>query len=86
MCGRYSQTANHEKLSMRFDLASPVILRPKDEERWLDPGLADAAKLATLLRPYPAGDMEAYAVSTRVNSPRNDGPECIDALNSGSRV
>lgn len=55
----------------------PVILRPEDEEKWLDPGPMDAAKLTPLLNPYPAEEMETYDVSPLVNSPRNDTPECI---------
>lgn len=55
----------------------PVILRPEDEEKWLDIGSSDTAKLIPLLGPYPAEEMETYAVSTLVNSPRNDTPACI---------
>ena len=55
----------------------PVILRPEDEDRWLDPGPTDTAKLAPLLKPYLTEEMEAYDVSTRVNSPKNDDPVCI---------
>lgn len=57
----------------------PVILRPKDEEMWLTSGPVEAAKLAHLLKPYPADEMEAYDVSQLVNSPRNDTLECIAA-------
>ena len=32
------------------------------------------------LKPYPSGEMEAYPVSTKVNKPTNDGPECIEPL------
>lgn len=55
----------------------PVILRQSDEGKWLDPSAADAAKLTLLLAQYPAEAMESYDVSTLVNSPRNDVPECI---------
>ncbi len=44
--------------------------------RWLDPA-ADAGELQALLGPFPADQMEAYAVSPLVNSPRNDAPDCI---------
>ena len=54
----------------------PVILPKTARERWLDPSV-DVAELQTLLTPFPADQMEAYAVSTLVNSPRNDAPECI---------
>lgn len=55
----------------------PVILPPGERERWLDPD-ADPRTLAPLLQPYPRDDLEAYRVSTLVNSPRNDRPECIE--------
>jgi len=31
-----------------------------------------------LLKPYPADEMTAYPVSTRVNDVKNDGPELIE--------
>lgn len=55
----------------------PVILRQMDENMWLDPELVEFDKLIPLLRPYPTDLMEAYEVSTIVNSPKNDVPECI---------
>ncbi len=55
----------------------PVILRPEHEAAWLDPARADAAELSALLDPVPAEALSAHAVSTRVNSPRNDGPALI---------
>ncbi len=38
---------------------------------------ADTVELQALLTPFPAEQMEAYPVSTLVNSPRNDLAECI---------
>ncbi len=55
----------------------PVILKEEDESAWLDPELTDFDKLLPLLKPYPSDRMEAYEVSTIVNSPKNDVPECI---------
>lgn len=40
----------------------PVILRPRDEARWLDPGLTTDA-LAALLAPFPADAMAATDVN-----------------------
>jgi putative SOS response-associated peptidase YedK len=54
-----------------------VILDPSDFERWLDPEAADGR---ALLLPCPADWLEAYEVSSRVNSPANDDPECITPL------
>lgn len=58
----------------------PVILPPETHAAWLDPERRDPAHLAPLLRPYPAEAMEAWRVSRRVNSPRNDGPDLIDRV------
>jgi putative SOS response-associated peptidase YedK len=55
----------------------PVILHPDDYARWLDPGAGDPARL---LRPYPAAEMTAHPVSRRVNSPANDDPACVEAI------
>ena len=57
----------------------PVILPGEARERWLDRN-ADAASLRELLVPLPSAEMDAYPVSTFVNSPRNDGPECVAPL------
>lgn len=58
----------------------PVILDPSEYDAWLDPSVEGGAALAALLDAYPAERMLAYPVSTVVNSPRNDGPECIARL------
>ena len=55
----------------------PVILPEKAEDLWLDPKIDNIPTLRSLLRPYPEDEMEAYEVSTFVNSPRNNTPECI---------
>ena len=57
----------------------PVILHPEDYAEWLYPG-GDSGLLLHLLRPYPANEMTAYPVSTFVNSPANDGPDCVHPL------
>jgi putative SOS response-associated peptidase YedK len=54
-----------------------VILRREDEDIWLDSNLRDVDKLTSLLTPYASDEMEGYEVSTLVNSPKNDMPECI---------
>lgn len=55
----------------------PVILQPSDYAQWLDPAPLLPASLLPLLRPFPAEEMTAYPVSTLVNNPANDRPECI---------
>ena len=58
----------------------PVILAPEDWDVWLESEAKDAQALQNLLKPYPAEDMKAWPVSTKVNSPRNDSVECMEAL------
>lgn len=55
----------------------PVILPRAAWDLWLDPDDPGRDALEPLLRPCPAAGMEAYPVSTLVNSPANDRPECI---------
>ncbi|MDR3602541.1 MAG: SOS response-associated peptidase [Desulfosporosinus sp.] len=55
----------------------PVILSRDSELVWLDQSIVDSHLLKSLLVPYPADLMIAYEVSTLVNSPRNNGPECL---------
>jgi putative SOS response-associated peptidase YedK len=56
----------------------PVILEQGAEELWLDPRVEDAASLAKVLRPLPAGALESFDVSPRVNSPEIDDPSVFE--------
>jgi putative SOS response-associated peptidase YedK len=58
----------------------PVILSPAQWDRWLDPRVQDVQALRGMLVPYDADPMEAYPVSKRVNSPRNEGAELLEAV------
>jgi len=42
--------------------------------------MRDVEPVLGLLMPYPADEMVAYPVSTRVNNPAYDTPECIAPL------
>ena len=57
----------------------PVIVEPEDFDLWLHPE-PDPEQGLHLLRPYPAEKMVAYPVSTLVNNPRHDNPECIQPI------
>lgn len=54
----------------------PVILAPQEYARWIDPGFSEIDGLQAMLDPYPAAEMIMYPVSSLVNSPKNDRPEC----------
>lgn len=58
----------------------PVILHARDYGVWLASETRQLDILGRLLRPYPADEMEASPVSTRVNKPSNDSPECIEPI------
>lgn len=55
----------------------PVLVAEEDYDEWLDPGDGRLDMLHHLLRPYDGIDLKATPVSTIVNNPRNDVPECI---------
>lgn len=61
----------------------PVILSPRDYDRWLDPG--DPSQLPTdLLRPYPADEMKAWKVHSDIGNAKNNSPELRLPVSSGS--
>jgi len=63
-----------EKLYNRM----PVILAPENEAAWLNENDADALK--KLLVPFDSDKMDAYPVSTKVNSPANNNEEIIQQI------
>ena len=54
-----------------------VILHPRDYAKWLDPSPQTPDRLKPLIKPFPADLMDAYPVSTLVNTPANDIPELV---------
>ncbi|MDX1689354.1 MAG: SOS response-associated peptidase [Candidatus Promineifilaceae bacterium] len=58
----------------------PVILEPADYGVWLQSDGSNQDELQHLLRPAPEEMLEAYPISTYVNRPQNEGPECIAPL------
>lgn len=59
----------------------PVILPPDAYTQWLDPSVRTPESLQHLLLSYPSENMMAHPVSTLVNSPANDSPECLIPAN-----
>lgn len=55
----------------------PVILDPKDYDLWLDATPQTPDKLTHLIKSFPTEGMSAHPVSTLVNKPGNDRPECV---------
>ncbi len=57
----------------------PVMLKREDEDAWLDPGSSEPT-LLSLLAPYDAAKTTLYRVDARVNSVKNDDPQCLEKL------
>ena len=55
----------------------PVILDPKYEKLWLDMRASDTEDLLPIFRPYESALMHGYKVSSFVNSPENNSPDCL---------
>ncbi len=62
----------------------PVILDACDHDAWLDPANQSVPALKQLIQPCADTTMAAYAVSTRVNAPKNDDAELIEPIESGA--
>jgi putative SOS response-associated peptidase YedK len=58
----------------------PVILGRADEEDWLDPEVHEQMVLEKLLKPCPASWLNATEVSPLVNSPKNNSPALLEAV------
>lgn len=58
----------------------PAIVHPKDFDRWLDCRGTSVSEALALIPPAPDGFLEAFPVSTRVNSVRNDDEGLIEPL------
>jgi putative SOS response-associated peptidase YedK len=57
-----------------------VIVRPEHYGLWLDPDVRDPQALGEMLASFPAEEMRAIPVSTRVNSSKNNDAELIEAV------
>lgn len=75
-------TTAPNELAARVHDRMPAILPYGKHDAWLDPTAAPDA-LSALLAPYPADEMEAWPVSTRVNNPRNEDSACAEPIAAG---
>jgi putative SOS response-associated peptidase YedK len=56
----------------------PVILDQREEKIWLEE--KNQKSLLELIKPFDSDKMDAYQISTLVNSPRNNSAEIIEAV------
>jgi putative SOS response-associated peptidase YedK len=66
----------HRNILAEIHDRMPLILAPGDYRRWLS-GEPDPRDLP---RPYPAGPMRMWPISTRGNKPENDDPSIIEPI------
>ena len=71
-------TTTPNKLMAEIHDRMPVILSKDDEKKWLES--SDQEELLGLIRPFPATEMDAYRISTLVNSPGNNSKEIIEKV------
>jgi putative SOS response-associated peptidase YedK len=72
-------TTDATEWASQFHHRMPVILPLDAAVKWVD-RRTPLHEALSLLRGYDAGDLDCYEVSRFVNSPANDSPECIRAI------
>jgi putative SOS response-associated peptidase YedK len=72
-------TTEANTLMLEIHDRMPVILDKNDLAIWLDPG-ADQERVLSMLKPCPNSWIEAYSVSNKVNSVKNNGSACLEKM------
>jgi putative SOS response-associated peptidase YedK len=62
----------------------PMVIEPDRWADWLDPAATSAEALHGLLTPAASAHLTSHAVSTEVNSVRNNGPGLIEPMEGDS--
>jgi putative SOS response-associated peptidase YedK len=75
-------TTSANEVVAPFHDRMPVILPPEHFDAWLKPGDADAPGLLPLMTPYPVAEMVAVPANPICNSPKYDGPDCLQPVSS----
>ena len=70
-------TTEANELMSKIHPRMPVILHPRDYDRWLDREETEQLPL-DLLRPFESEAMEMREANPKVNNVRNNGPELLE--------
>jgi putative SOS response-associated peptidase YedK len=62
----------------------PMVIQPGCWADWLDPAVASADAVHTLMTPAASAHLTTYPVSTEVNSVRHNGPGLIEPMEGDS--
>ncbi|MFH1044445.1 MAG: SOS response-associated peptidase [Pseudomonadota bacterium] len=66
------------ELMARIHDRMPAIIPRERYARWLDPALNEPAQIQPMIASYPAREMQAIPVSSKINNVRNQGAELIE--------
>lgn len=66
-----------------FHNRMPVIIRDEDMEAWLDSEREEPRDLLPIIEPYPADEMDCFAVTKKMSRAGYEGPECVEPVSTG---
>ena len=78
-------TTRANALVSRIHDRMPVMYRRDMGRQWLEESIRDDLVLSLITQPVLSEELEAYEVSTLVNSPENDSPECVRRIRQQTR-
>src|SRR6476661_5788094 len=70
-------TSHANALLRRIHNRMPVMYRRDMGKQWLEESIRDDLVLSLVTQPVLSEEVEAYEVSTLVNSPEHDSPDCV---------
>ena len=68
-----------------FTTVCRLLHRRDMGKQWLEQSVSDDLVLSLITQPVLSEEIEAYEVSTLVNSPENDLPECVRRVRQQTR-
>jgi putative SOS response-associated peptidase YedK len=78
-------TAANELMNPIHD-RMPVIVRPEDEDIWVERKALDPGIMRRILAPYPSEELVAHQVAKMVRNPGAEGPDLIRPVEQGART
>jgi putative SOS response-associated peptidase YedK len=73
-------TTHSNSFMKKIHKRMPVIIDQKYHEQWLDPENKNLERLKKLFKPCSSRLLQAWEISTLVNSPKNNRPELLDKV------
>lgn len=75
-------TTEPNELVSKVHSRMPVIVRPEHYALWMDASVRDPDALRAVYEPFPAEQMRAYPVSSRVNRPANNDAALLEPVDA----